>query len=118
MAAGPGSTVPTPSPATVSLADLRQVVALAVDRHPDQRARIEHAAMIVTLRRIRLDSQYADTVLVESESEAGRFYAVDPNLGVCACLDVQRRGAVCKHLWSLRLVRALLRLHTPSAVAA
>lgn len=118
MAAVSGSTAPVASPANVTLADLRTVVDLSVDRHPEHRARIEHAAMIVALRSIQLDEQYADTVLVESESEPGRFYAVDPNLGVCACLDAQRRGATCKHLWSLRLLRALLRLRTPSTIAA
>jgi hypothetical protein len=39
--------------ATVTIADLREVVAAAVAKHPDQRARIERGASIVPLRTIR-----------------------------------------------------------------
>jgi hypothetical protein len=103
--------------ATVSIADLREVVAVAIAKHPDARSRIEKAAAIVLLRSIRPDATFVDCFDVESETEPGRFYSCDDGVGVCECADFQKRGARCKHLWSLRLLAALSRLHR-SAVAA
>jgi hypothetical protein len=97
--------------ATVSIADLREVVAVAIARHPDQRGRIEKAAAIVLLRAIRPDSAFLACFDVESESEPGRFYAVDDGVGVCECADFQKRGARCKHMWAVRLLAALSCLH-------
>jgi hypothetical protein len=104
--------------ATVSIADLREVVALAVAKHPDARSRIEKAASIVLLRAIRPDPCFLACFEVESESEPGRFYSVDDGVGVCECADFQKRGARCKHLWSLRLLAALARLHRAVASVA
>ena len=105
---------------TVTVAELRDVVRVAVERHPDQRARIEKGATIVLLRAIGPDPTYVYTFAVESESEPGRFYSVDHGVGVCDCADHQRRGLRCKHLWSVRLLAALARLHgrQTAAVAA
>jgi SWIM zinc finger len=96
------------SPATVSLADLRELVAVATRRHPEERARIERAAAIVLLRRVIPDPKYVDSVLVESESQPDTYHSVGPNTGTCSCRDFQHRGLRCKHLWSLRLLRAIL----------
>jgi len=95
--------------ASVTIAELRAAVAVAIERHPDQRARIEKAATIVLLRSITPDSQYVGCFTVESESEPGRFYSVDVSVGVCACPDHQRRGVRCGHLWALRILEALAR---------
>jgi hypothetical protein len=103
--------------ATVSIADLREVVSVAVAKHPDQRPRIERGAAIVLLRAIRPDPCFLACFEVESEREPGRFYAVDHGVGVCDCQDHRQRGIRCKHLWALRLLAALSRLHR-SAVAA
>jgi hypothetical protein len=75
----------TATPATVTLADLRELVAVATRRHPDERARIERAACIVLLRRVIPDSTHADSVLVESESQPDAYHSVDPNAGTCSC---------------------------------
>ena len=95
---------------TVSIADLRQVVDVAIERHPEARARIEKGATIILLRAIRPDPEYLACFDVESESEPGRFYSVDHGVGVCQCLDQQRRGGRCGHLWALELLRAVGRL--------
>jgi hypothetical protein len=99
----------TATPATVTLADLRELVAVAARRHPDERARIERAACIVLLRRFVPDSTYADSVLVESESQPDTYHSVDPNAGTYSCLDFQHRELRCKHLWAVRLLRAILK---------
>jgi SWIM zinc finger len=104
--------------ATVTVQDLRQVVAVAVARHPDARGRIEKAATILLLRSIRPDATLVDCFDVESESEPGRFYSVDDGVGVCKCQDYQHRGLRCKHLWSIRLLVALARLHRGVVAAA
>jgi len=93
--------------ANVSIAELRDVVAVAIERHPDQRARIERGATIVLLRSIIPDSQYVGCFGVESESKPGTFYSVDHTVGVCQCPDQQRRGVRCAHLWGVRLLEAL-----------
>jgi hypothetical protein len=103
---------------TVSVQDLRDVVAVAVAKHPDQRPRIERAAAIVLLRTIRPDPCFLACFEVESEREPGRFYGVDHGVGVCECRDHRERGIACKHLWALRLLGALSRLHGPAAIAA
>jgi hypothetical protein len=108
----------TVTTATVTIADLREVVAVAVAKHPDQRPRIERGAAIVLLRAIRPDPHFLACFEVESEREPGRFYSVDDGVGVCACADFQKRGARCKHLWSLRLLVALARLHRSVASVA
>ncbi len=95
---------------TVSIADLRQVVDVALERHPEARARIEKGATIILLRAIRPDPEYLACFDVESESEPGRFYSVDHGVGVCQCADQQRRGGRCGHLWALELLRAVARL--------
>jgi hypothetical protein len=100
-------TVSPVSPATVTLADLRELVAVAARRHPDERARIERAACIVLLRRFVPEDAYAESILVESESQPDTYHSVDPNAGTCSCRDFQSRGLRCKHLWSLRVLRAL-----------
>jgi len=105
------------STVTVTVAELRDVVAVAVERHPDQRARIEKGATIVLLRSIVPDPAYASSFSVESESEPGRFYAVDHGVGVCDCADHQRRNVVCGHQWAVRILEALARLHGRQAVA-
>jgi hypothetical protein len=104
--------------ATVSIADLREVVSVAVAKHPDARSRIEKAAAIVLLRAVRPDPCFLACYDVESESEPGRFYSVDDGVGVCECADHQKRGARCKHLWSLRLLAAIARLHRSVVAAA
>jgi hypothetical protein len=104
--------------ATVSIADLREVVSVAIARHPDARSRIEKAAAIVLLRTIRPDATFVDCFDVESETEPGRSYSVDDGVGVCECQDYQRRGIRCKHLWSIRLLAALARLHRGVVAAA
>jgi hypothetical protein len=104
--------------ATVPIADLREVVSVAVAKHPDQRPRIERGAAIVLLRAIRPDPCFLACFEVESEREPGRFYAVDHGVGVCQCRDHRERGIACKHLWALRLLGALARLHGPAAAAA
>ncbi len=87
---------------TVSIADLRQVVDVAIERHPEARTRIEKGAAIVLLRTIRPDPEYLGCVDVESESEPGRFYSVDYGVGVCQCPDHQRHGGTRGHLLGLR----------------
>jgi hypothetical protein len=104
--------------ATVTIADLREVVAVAVERHPDARTRIEKAAGIVLLRAIRPDPCFLACFEVESESAPGRYYSVDDGVGVCECADFQCRGLRCKHLWAIRLLAAIARLHRGSATAA
>jgi hypothetical protein len=112
------TTVVSPvTPATVTVAELREVVSIAVQRHPDQRSRIEKAASIVLLREIRVSPYFYCVAEVESESEPGKFYEADAGVGVCDCQDSQRRGHTCKHLWAIRLVVALARLHTPVAAS-
>ncbi len=92
---------------TVSIAELREVVAVAIGRHPDQRARIEKGATIVLLRTITPDPEYHGSFDVESASAPGTFYSVDHGVGVCPCLNQQRRGIRCCHLWALELLAAL-----------
>jgi hypothetical protein len=96
---------------TVSIADLREVVSVAIARHPDARSRIEKAASILLLRSITPDACFIACYRVESATEPGTFYDVDHGVGVCSCPDHQRRGVVCGHLWALRLLVALARLH-------
>jgi hypothetical protein len=102
--------------ATVSIQELRQVVEIAVARHPDSRSRIEKAATIVLLRRIIPDPTFLLCFEVESESEPGRFYSVDAGVGVCSCPDHQKRGAVCGHQWAIRVLEAIARLQAPAVV--
>ena len=97
---------------TVTVDDLRAVVRIAIERHPTQRARIEKGATIVLLRSITPDPEYAYCFSVESESEPGNFYSVDASVWVCSCPDHQRRGVICGHQWSVRLLEALARLHS------
>ena len=106
------------STTTVTISDLREVVAVAVERHPEARRRIEKGAAIVLLRSIDPDPEYAYCFRVESESEPGRFYSVDISVGVCECRDHQRRGIKCGHLWSVRLLEALHRLRRVALVEA
>jgi len=108
------------STSTVTVAELRDVVRVAVERDPDQRARIDKGATSVLLRAIAPDPTYAYCFTVESEGEPGRFYSVDHGVGVCDCADHQRRGLRCKHLWSVRVLAALACLHgrQTAAVAA
>jgi hypothetical protein len=106
--AAPVSTPPVATPATVTLAQLRELVAVAARRHPAERARIERAACIVLLRRFVPDATYADSVLVESETQPDTYHSVDPNAGTCSCRDFQNRGLRCKHLWAINLLRAIL----------
>jgi len=94
---------------TVSIAELREVVAAAIARHPEARSRIEKGAAIVLLRSITPDPQYAYCFEVESESAPGTFYSVDHGVGVCQCPDHQRRGIRCGHVWALELLAALAR---------
>ncbi len=105
---------------TVSIAELREVVAVAIGRHPDQRARIEKGATIVRLRTITPDPEYHGSFDVESASAPGTFYSVDHRVRVCQCPDQQRRGGTCGHLWALDLLRALARLqaHEPALAEA
>ena len=100
---------------TVSIADLRQVVDLAAERHPEARTRIEKGAAIVLLRTIRPDPEFLACFDVESESEPGTFYSVDQGVGVCACRDQQRRGGWCGHIWALELLRAVARLQAANS---
>jgi hypothetical protein len=102
--------------ATVSVADLRQVVEAAVARHPDSRPRIERAAMIVLLRTVTPDPTFLCCFEVQSESDPGKAYSVDAGVGVCGCPDYQQRRATCKHLWAVRLLEALARLQAPSVI--
>jgi len=95
---------------TVSIADLRQVVDVAIERHPEARTRIEKGAAIVLLRTIRPDPEYLGCFGVESASKPGTFYSVDTTVNVCQCPDQQRRGGVCGHIWALELLRAVARL--------
>jgi len=103
--------------ASVTVAEVRTVVAVAIERHPDQRARIDKGAAIVLLRSITPDPTYVYCFTVESESEPGRFYSVDASVWVCDCPDHQRRGVVCGHQWAVRILEALARLHGRQAAA-
>lgn len=107
----------TQSTASVTVAELRELVAIATQRHPEQRAKIERAATILLLRSVRPDRLYADTYDVESESEPGTFYSVDWGVKVCQCMDYQRRGGTCNHIWALKLLRAVNRPRRPVAAA-
>jgi hypothetical protein len=104
--------------ATVSVAELRAVVGIAVERHPDSRSRIEKAAAIVLLRTITPDPTFLCCFEVESESQPGTFYSVDAGVGACSCPDHQKRGVRCGHLWSVKLLEALARLQAPAAAVA
>ncbi len=84
--------------------------AVAAERRPDARTRIEKGAAIVLLRTIRPDPEYLDCFDVESASKPGTFYSVDHGVGVCQCPDQQRRGDRCGHIWALELLRAVARL--------
>ena len=84
-----------------------ELVAVVAGRHPDQRARIERGVLRVALRRIVPDPRH-DGVLVESESEPNAFHAVDPNAGVCGRRDFQLCGIAYKHLWVVKLLRAIV----------
>jgi len=95
------------STATVSIADLREVVAAAIAREPAARTRIEKGASIVLLRAITPDPEYACCFEVESATEPGKTYSVDTSVGVCQCQDHQRRGIRCGHVWALELLAAL-----------
>jgi hypothetical protein len=106
------------STASVTVAELRELVAIATQCHPEQRSRIEKAATILLLRSVRPDRLYADTYDPESESEPGTFYSVDWDVKVCECMDYQRRGGSCKHIWALKLLRAVANLRRPSVIAA
>ena len=105
---------------TVSIDDICTVAAVAVERHPTKRGRIEKGATIVLLRSVAPDPTYAFTFSVESESEPGRFYSVDASVWVCDCPDHQRRSATCGHMWAVRILEALARVHgrQMAAVAA
>jgi hypothetical protein len=112
------ATVVSPTTRTVSIADLREVVAVAIARYPDQRGRIEKAAAIVLLRAIRPDPCFLACYQVESESQPGRFYDVDLGVGHCSCPDYEHRGVTCGHQWALKLLGALGRLHRSAASVA
>jgi hypothetical protein len=101
--------------ATVSIQEFRRVVGIAVERHPEQRGRIEKAAAIVLLRTIRPDPCFLLCYQVESESRPGTFYSVDAGVGICSCPDHQKRGVRCGHMWAVRLLEALARLQAPAA---
>ncbi len=100
---------------TVSIAELRQVVAIAIERNPDQRARIEKGATTVLLRSIVPDPQCLGCFDVESESAPSTFYSVDHTVGVCQCPDQQRRGGTCGHLWAIDLLAALAKHQAATA---
>jgi hypothetical protein len=105
------------STASVTVAELRELVAIAARRHPEQRAKIEKAATILLLRSVRPDRLYADTYDVESETQPGTFYSVNWAVKVCQCPYFQHRGGSCKHIWALKLLRAVNRLQRPVAAA-
>lgn len=101
--------------ATVTIADLRQVVAAAAARQPEARSRIEKGASILLLRSIVPDPEYAWTWSVESATEPGTTYSADTSVGVCDCPDHQKRGIRCGHLWAVELLVELVRLHRHQA---
>jgi hypothetical protein len=103
---------------SVTVAELRELVAIAVERHPEQRSGIEKGAAILLLRRVTPDSCFIGCYQVESESQPGHFYDVDFGVGHCTCRDYEHRGLTCGHQWALKLLGALGRLHRSASVAA
>lgn len=84
----------------VSLSTMQDVISRAIARFPAERARIERAAALVALGKVRRvgDAAY----LVRSASDDGLSYAVSP--GSCACPDHARRPVTCKHRWAVNLL--------------
>ena len=93
--------VPTP---TFSLDILREALAIAHRQQPQHGKRLDRAASILAIRRIE---PTAGGFLVESETEADRWYlvSVDAFGPRCMCADYQARGGLlCKHLLAIRLL--------------
>lgn len=88
--------------ATATVATLQDTIRRAVARFPQERARIERAALLVALGHV---SQVApDAFEVRSQTDAGVTYTVTKTDG-CPCADSRRRPELtCKHRWAASLV--------------
>ncbi len=100
--------------ATVTVDDLRQVVAAAIARQPEAASRIEKGAAIVLLRAI---------VPIPSTSAASTSVGTEPGARSTASTTVERLPVCrppaprypCGHLWAVELLAALARRQGASA---
>src|SRR2546430_15508762 len=99
-----------PTTASVSVSDLRPMVAGFQAAHPGAACRIERGARLVTAGAVT--PIYGIGHLVASESEPGRSYWVQRIDGTptCDCEDARQRGNPCKHGWATVLFAACERL--------
>jgi hypothetical protein len=99
-----------PQAPSFSLSTLRTVLAELTERYPQRAGRLVKAANIVAVRSIA--PVYGIGWLVESESEAGKTYWVQPvdALLTCDCMDFRQRGGPCKHGQAVELFTACERL--------
>ena len=86
---------------TVTVSTLQQTIARALSRFPQERARIERAATLISLGSVELIGE--TSAWVASQTGDGRRYLVTP--GRCNCVDAQRHpGQSCKHQWAVDLM--------------
>ena len=101
------TTIPAP---TFGLDILRDALALAHRQQPQHGKRLDRAANIVAIRRIEpTEGGY----LVESETEADRWYLMTVNAfgARCMCHDYEARGGLlCKHILATKLLALCERL--------
>jgi len=94
---------------TVTISTLQQTIARAVERFPQERGRIERAAVLIALGHV---SQAGSArFAVKSQTDPDVTYGVTAGTFMdrargCGCKDAQRHpGQSCKHQWAVDLVQ-------------
>jgi predicted nucleic acid-binding Zn finger protein len=97
------------APLTISVAQLRALVADLEAQYPAAGQRVQHAAMIVLFRRCEQGEGRGWWVQSERDDEQ-EYMVLDSQ---CTCADYQRHGHLspCKHQLSVKLAQRAERLH-------
>jgi predicted nucleic acid-binding Zn finger protein len=108
--AAPTASVPQDrAPLTITVDQLRTLVADLAREFPQAGQRVQHAAMIVLFRRCEQGEGRGWWVQSERDDEV-EYIVLDDQ---CTCQDYQRHGHLspCKHQLSVKLVQQAERLH-------
>lgn len=91
----------------VTLEAFQQTARRALERYPEQRARIERAALLVALGNVQRVTDQAYAVISQSRPDVVYTISVDTwrdEAGACECPDsVNRPTVICSHRWAIRL---------------